>query len=202
VPPTVADVIALYARGRVDKLANDSLGLVAKRAGTGHIMLGTDFPASDGRRRTASLRSRVRAAMADLQAFVASRASQMQELGVSASYLISSAGFYIVIEPMMYWADQLDPLHMRYLSARNRERFGSFTPNPAGRELVSAMRSGMRDIIDRHGAVHSQLGRFYRLAGQGIPAKLMPRLKATLDPKHGINPGVLGLSAEDKLNAK
>jgi hypothetical protein len=40
------------------------------------------------------------------------------------------------------------------------------------------------------------------LEGQGIPENLMPRLKAALDPKHGINPGVLGLSAEDKLNAK
>ena len=37
--------------------------------------------------------SRVRAAMADLQMFVASHDSQMQELGVSASWLISSAGF-------------------------------------------------------------------------------------------------------------
>ncbi|AMN44033.1 FAD-binding oxidoreductase [Rhodoplanes sp. Z2-YC6860] len=146
--------------------------------------------------------SRVRAAMADLQAFVASHASQMQELGVSTSYLISSAGFYIVIEPMMYWADQLDPLHMQYLSARNRERFGSFPPNPAGRELVLTMRSGMRDIMDRHGAVHSQIGRFYRLGGQGIPENLMPRLKAALDPKHGINPGVLGLPVDDKSNAK
>jgi FAD/FMN-containing dehydrogenase len=137
--------------------------------------------------------SRVRAAMADLQAFVARHASRMQELGVSASWLISSAGFYIVIEPMLYWPDRLDPLHMQYLSPRNRERFGGFSDNPAARDFVSTMRSGMRDIMDQHGAVHSQLGRFYRLEGQGIPENLIPRLKAALDPNHEMNPGVLGL---------
>ncbi len=137
--------------------------------------------------------SRVRAAMADLQMFVARHSSQMQELGVSASWLISSAGFYIVIEPMLYWPDQLDPLHMQYLSPRNKQRFGGFAANPAARELVHTMRSGMRDVMDQHGAVHSQLGRFYRLEGQGIPDNLMPRLKAALDPNHNMNPGVLGL---------
>ena len=137
--------------------------------------------------------SRVQAAMAYLQMFVARHASQMQELGVSASWLISSAGFYIVIEPMLYWPDQLDPLHMQYLSPRNKERFGGFTANPAARDLVHKMRSGMRDVMDQHGAVHSQLGRFYRLEGQGIPDNLMLRLKAALDPNHNMNPGVLGL---------
>jgi FAD/FMN-containing dehydrogenase len=137
--------------------------------------------------------SRVRAAMADLQMFVARHASQMQELGLSASWLISSAGFYIVIEPMLYWPDQLDPLHMQYLSPRNKERFGGFTANPAARNLVHTMRSGMRDVMDQHGAVHSQLGRFYRLEGQGIPDNLMLRLKAALDPNQNMNPGVLGL---------
>ena len=55
---------------------------------------------------------------------------------------------------------------MHYLSPRNKERFGGFTANPAARDLVHKMRSGMRDVMDRHGAVHSQLGRFYRLEGR------------------------------------
>jgi D-lactate dehydrogenase (cytochrome) len=137
--------------------------------------------------------SRVRAAMSDLQVFVTERAAQMQDLEINASWLISSAGAHVVIEPMLYWRDQLDPLHMQYLSPRNRERFGGFAPNPAARTFVRAMREGLRDIMDKHGAVHSQLGRFYRLNGSGIPENLLPRLKAALDPDCGINPGVLGL---------
>ena len=140
--------------------------------------------------------SRVRSAMRELRTFVTSSAARMLDLGVNASWLISSAGPHVVIEPMLYWRDQLDPLHMQYLSPRNRERFGDFSPNPAAREFVRAMRESLRDIMDKHGAVHSQIGRFYRLNGSGITDNLLPRLKAALDPSYAMNPGVLGLSPE------
>jgi D-lactate dehydrogenase (cytochrome) len=142
--------------------------------------------------------SRVRAAMSDLRKFVAGRAAEMQDLGVSASWLISSAGPQVVIEPMLYWRDQLDPFHMQYLSPRNRQRFGGFSPNPAAREFVRAMRENLRDIMDKHGAVHSQIGRFYRLNGSGMSGNLLPRLKAALDPDYWLNPGVLGLSRSEE----
>jgi len=140
--------------------------------------------------------SRVRSAMRELLTFVTSSAARMLDLGVNASWLISSAGPHVVIEPMLYWRDQLDPLHMQYLSPRNRERFGDFSPNPAAREFVRAMRESLRDIMDKHGAVHSQIGRFYRLNGSGITDNLLPRLKAALDPSYAMNLGVLGLSPE------
>jgi D-lactate dehydrogenase (cytochrome) len=137
--------------------------------------------------------SRVRAAMADLQAFVAGRSVQMQDLGVSASWLMSAAGPQVVIEPMLYWSDRLDPLHIQYLSPRNRDRFGAFAPNPGAREFVRTMREHLRDIMDRHDAVHSQIGRFYRINASGAPDDLLSRLKRALDPNHRLNPGVLGL---------
>jgi FAD/FMN-containing dehydrogenase len=146
--------------------------------------------------------ARVRPAMADLQAFVAGRTAQMQDLDVSASWLMSAAGPHVVIEPMLYWNDRLDPLHMQYLSARNRERFGSFAPNPAAREFVRIMREQLRDIMDRHGAVHSQIGRFYRMNASGIPGDLLSRLKRALDPHHRLNPGVLGLPQAGDAPAK
>ncbi len=139
--------------------------------------------------------SRARSAMRDLQAFVASRAVEMQDHGVTASWLISSAGPYVVIEPMLYWRDALDPIHMRYLSPRNQNRFGNFKPDPDARRLVRALREGLRDVIDRHDAVHSQIGRFYRLEGAERSDGLLARLKAALDTRNQINPGVLGLSA-------
>jgi FAD/FMN-containing dehydrogenase len=135
----------------------------------------------------------VRAAMSDLRKFVADRAAEMQDLGVNASWLISSAGAHVVIEPMLYWRDQLDPFHMQYLSPRNRKRFGGFSQNLPAREFVRTLRENLRDVMDTHGAVHSQIGRFYRLDGCGIPENLLPRLKAALDPDYGLNPGVLGL---------
>jgi D-lactate dehydrogenase (cytochrome) len=146
--------------------------------------------------------SRVRPAMADLQAAVAARSAAMHDLGVSASWLLSAAGPHVVIEPMLYWRDRLDPLHMQYLSARNRERFGGFASNPAARELVAAMREQLRDIMDRHGAVHSQIGRFYRIDATGVSGDLLARLKAALDPHHRLNPGVLGLPSPDAAPPK
>ena len=77
--------------------------------------------------------------------------------------------------------------------ARNRERFGGFAPNSAAREFVRTMREQLRDIMDRHGAVHSQIGRFYRMNASGVPGDLLSRLKRALDPHHRLNPGVLGL---------
>jgi D-lactate dehydrogenase (cytochrome) len=137
--------------------------------------------------------SRVRAAMRDLRSCVADCAGKMQELGVHASWLISSAGAHVVIEPMLYWQDQLDAFHMQYLSPRNRERFGGFPPNTAAREFVRAIRESLRDVMDKHGAVHSQIGRFYSLNGGGMPENLLQRLKTVLDPDSIFNPGVLGL---------
>ena len=50
-----------------------------------------------------------------------------------------------------------------------------------------------------HGAVHSQLGRFYR-AGNPDTDALLARLKAALDPDHRINPGVLGIPGAAEKN--
>jgi FAD/FMN-containing dehydrogenase len=54
--------------------------------------------------------------------------------------------------------------------------------------------------MDAHGAVHCQLGRFYRPdnSSPDNPDALLMRLKAALDPNHRLNPGVLGTSAQLK----
>jgi D-lactate dehydrogenase (cytochrome) len=144
--------------------------------------------------------SNSRHAMAHLQSSVATQSPQMAELDVTASWLLSSSGPYVTIEPMLYWRDRLEPIHMRYLSPRNRERFGAFAANPAARQFVRTMRERLRDIMDAHGAVHSQLGRFYRTSNSSLdsPDALLMRLKAALDPDHRFNPGVLGIPAQLK----
>jgi D-lactate dehydrogenase (cytochrome) len=144
--------------------------------------------------------SNARSALTALQSHIAAQSAQMAELDVTASWLLSSSGPYVTIEPMLYWRDQLDPIHMRYLSARNRKRFGAFAANPPARQLVRTMRESLRDIMDAHGAVHSQLGRFYRPnnSSPDNPDVLLMRLKAALDPNHRLNPGVLGTSAQLK----
>lgn len=136
-------------------------------------------------------------ALAAIQAYLESRAADMSAHGITASYLVSSSAPYVLIEPMLYWSDRLDPIHMKYLSPRNRERFGAFADNPAARALVRELREGMRTTMDQSGAIHCQLGRFYRPEQQfDAPAlALLRQFKRMIDPGGLMNPGVLGFDA-------
>ena len=133
--------------------------------------------------------------MAALRAHIAAKAAELSAAGVSAQWLISSLGPYVTIEPMFYWRDALDPLHLAHLSERNRARFGGVAENPGARALVRRLRAELSDILDAHGAVHAQIGRFYRLTElmDAGSRDLLARMKRTLDPDGRMNPGALGL---------
>lgn len=109
--------------------------------------------------------------------------------GVRINWLLGSVGGSITMEPMLYWRDALDPLHMKYLSERNRARFGNAEPDPEARAFVQRLRLAVRDVMDGHGAAHHQIGRFY------VPPRgdMLGRIKSLLDPQRRLNPGVLGL---------
>ncbi|NBX55701.1 MAG: FAD-binding oxidoreductase [Betaproteobacteria bacterium] len=115
--------------------------------------------------------------------------------GVFYSWIISTLGPYITIEPMFYWQDQLDPIHMAHLSPRNQARFSHFEMNPQARALVAQVRDQLRQVMAKHDAVHAQMGRFYPYLSGLTPGSqsLVQRIKATLDPHGAMNPGVLGL---------
>ena len=124
-----------------------------------------------------------------VEALLAGQAAGLDRHGIRVNWLLSADGAAITMEPMFYWRDALDPLHLRYLSERNRTRFGGAAANPAARAFVRQLRLDVRDAMDRHGAAHNQLGRFYRPPSGDLPA----RIKAALDPQRRMNPGVLGL---------
>ena len=141
--------------------------------------------------------SSAQAAMQALQEHLQTAAPAMERLNVSVSWLLSSSGAYVLIEPMIYWCDSLDPLHMKYLSPKNRERFANFTANIEARAFVRALRLQLRDVMDAHGASHSQIGRFYELANtvDENAMRVIEKIKSLLDPAGLMNPGVLGLGA-------
>ena len=139
--------------------------------------------------------SRARTCMAALRAHLAAQAEGLASSGVSVQWLVSSVGAYVTIEPMFYWRDALDAIHLVHLSQRNRARFGGVAENPAARSLVRRLRAELRDILDAHDAVHVQVGRFYRLTELMDTAsrELLVRVKRALDPEARMNPGALGL---------
>jgi D-lactate dehydrogenase (cytochrome) len=136
------------------------------------------------------------ACLAALQARLHAMDAELAAHGISVSHIVSSLGAYVTIEPMFYWPDALDPLHLRHLSERNRARFGNATPNPAAREVVRRARKALGEVLDAHGAVHAQIGRYYALADRMTPgaAALLHQVKAMLDPAGRMNPGALGLA--------
>ncbi|WP_431282839.1 FAD-binding oxidoreductase [Humitalea sp. 24SJ18S-53] len=134
--------------------------------------------------------SRAMGCLDALQARIAQSEAALRDAEVSVNWIMSSVGPQVTIEPMMYWRDQLDPIHFQALSERHRARFGDIPPNPAARAAVTALRAGLRNVFHAHGAVHAQLGRFYApLPAYGLAA----RIKHMLDPAGRMNPGVLGL---------
>jgi D-lactate dehydrogenase (cytochrome) len=133
--------------------------------------------------------------MADLRAHLESQSEALKRAGVTAQWLVSSAGPYVTIEPMFYWHDALDPIQLAHLSERNRSRFSSFPENLPARDVVRRLRAELRDVFGRHGAVHAQVGRFYRLTEMMDPGSrdLLVRVKRALDPEGRMNPGSLNL---------
>lgn len=140
--------------------------------------------------------SRARACMAALLEKIEIESGALGGAGISVSWMISSSGAYVTIEPMFYWRDSLDPIHLLHLSERNRARFGGGAVNQAARVLVRRLRGELRALMQAHDAQHAQLGRFYPylpLLEPGAQA-LAARIKDALDPGRRMNPGVLGLS--------
>ncbi len=139
--------------------------------------------------------SRARECMAALVGYVNANTQELRRAGVTVQWLCSSAGAYVTIEPMFYWRDALDPIQLAHLSERNRARFAGNPENNLARDVVRRLRAEMRDVFGRHGAVHAQVGRFYRLTELMDPGsrELLARVKRALDPAGRMNPGSLGL---------
>jgi D-lactate dehydrogenase (cytochrome) len=140
--------------------------------------------------------TRAQACMRDLVAQLQSHEDQFQAAGVFYSWIISTLGAYITIEPMFYWQDQLDAVHMAHLSPRNQDRFSTFEVNEKARALVAQVREQLRQTMGEHDAVHAQMGRFYPYLPGLTPGtqSLVRDIKTALDPRGALNPGVLGLN--------
>ncbi len=101
----------------------------------------------------------------------------------------------LVIEPVLYWPDELNPLHRHTVDEAVRAKFTAFPENLAARAEVMRLRQEIVAVFEEVGAAHLQIGRLYPyLAGlEGPPRRLLEAIKAHLDPDDRINPGALGL---------
>jgi D-lactate dehydrogenase (cytochrome) len=135
------------------------------------------------------------ATVGTIEDYLAVNKQRLTASGITTGYFFSGAGPYVSMEPMFYWPDALDSIHLRYLSDRNRQRFGGREKNAEARASVQDMRAGIRQIFRDAGAVHAQVARYYDYLGTVDPAtaQLVARIKQALDQEHLLNPGSLGL---------
>ena len=129
-----------------------------------------------------------------LQALFARERADMDRHGLFVGTLMTTIGAQAtLIEPCLYWPDAHNAFHARTVDPAHRARIGCPDANPEARAAADALRQAIADTMRAHGAVHFQIGKFYRYREGRDPAALalLDAIKAQLDPKGLMNPGVL-----------
>jgi D-lactate dehydrogenase (cytochrome) len=128
--------------------------------------------------------------------FLADRQEEMAAHGLLVGTMFSSVGSTgILYEIALYWPDAQTPYHAATLDADTRAALPTYPESPANRTYVDAFKSALIDLYGEFGAAHFQIGRAYPYAQRLDPAQLtlLRAIKAQLDPRGLMNPGVLGL---------
>ncbi len=129
------------------------------------------------------------------QAFFAARQAQLDAHRVRVGYLSQVTPVHFQIEPLFYWPDELEPLHLRHLSPDEADRFRSLGSQPGTREFVLQLRHELRDLFEELGSLHVHASKFFRYADVLAPGTrdVLWDIKSALDPELRLNPGNLGL---------
>jgi D-lactate dehydrogenase (cytochrome) len=101
-----------------------------------------------------------------------------------------------VIEPSLYWHDELGAFRLSLIEAEFQDKWRDIPADAATREVALRLRDGLRDLYDRHGCCHLQLGKYYpyqEMMANDALIKLLQGVKDVVDPERRMNPGSLGL---------
>lgn len=128
--------------------------------------------------------------------FFAENAELMHQHNIKYSYLTCFSGAEFVIEPSLYWFDELGDFRLDLIEPEYRKDWGAIPADPQTREVALKLREELRELYFELGACHLQLGKYYpfqRSIGDAGTRQLLAGLKRLVDDKGLMNPGSLGL---------
>lgn len=131
-----------------------------------------------------------------VEKWLAEKQPLMQQWGIKSSYLTCFAGSEFVIEPSLYWHDELGAFRLSLIEPEFADKWKDIPANEARRKVVLGLRDELRDIFDRNGGLHLQIGKYYpytELMNNETLPKVLNGVKDLLDPQRLVNPGSLGL---------
>lgn len=120
----------------------------------------------------------------------------MERYNIKYSYLTCFSGAEFVIEPSLYWFDELGEFRLDLIEPEFREGWKDIPADLETREVALGLREGLRKLFYELGACHLQLGKYYpyqESIGNAPFAELLAGVKNVVDPEGLMNPGALGL---------
>ena len=124
------------------------------------------------------------------------KATEMKRLGVWTGAMFEAVGpSAFLYEIALYWPDEQTAYHHDVIDQDYLSNLPNHPANPEARAFVAALKSELIELYATHNASHFQIGRAYPYASRlNDPSlSLIKAIKAQLDPKGLMNPGILGL---------
>jgi D-lactate dehydrogenase (cytochrome) len=128
--------------------------------------------------------------------FLADNKALMDKWGIKTSYLTCFAGAEFVIEPSLYWRDELGEFRLSLIEPEFAEKWKGFKADEARRKVALELRDQLRDLFDQQGGLHLQIGKYYpyvSIMNNPTTPKVVREIKNVLDPQRLMNPGALEL---------
>lgn len=130
------------------------------------------------------------------QDLIAAHEAEFEKHGVTTSLLIFATGKDFLLEPNLYWHDELGRIRLERIEPEYAARWGAFAADPQARAVALAFRRELVALYSRMGAVNIQIGKYYEFESVLDPVawNSLVAIKGALDPTGVANPGALGLS--------
>ncbi|UCE31244.1 MAG: FAD-binding oxidoreductase [Burkholderiales bacterium] len=167
--------------------------IMANRQGEVNFPINAKFPAS-----------KAVDAMRAFEAFVADNKAVLEQHGIRVACNSLLHGHFWGIEPVVFWRRPLGPYRMHYATEDRRARTQGIEENPEATAAALDFGYRMQRMFRDMGSLHVQWAKAYPFAEalDGETAwTLLEKLKDATDPRHTLNPGVLGLGLDADRNA-